>query len=286
MLPEIEKMLTPETCAATANTKEALTSDLPAIDSAAVAEPATATAPPVSAKEHTRFELPILEKPRAIRLKFRKVGDLQYISHLDLQRTFSRVLVRSGLPLWYTMGFNPHLKMTFAMPLSVGAQSEREYLDLRLTRDIACAEVKEILNREVTDEMRILDVYEPVNSLTDIGWASYRMDIQTTGADNDLAAKMETLLRTPPVLMTKHGKGGDREVDITEMIKSVTVECENGHLICHALLAASDSHFCNPELLVGAWKKAFGILSGDANAEFYDIVRTEVYLTDGVTVFR
>lgn len=53
-----------------------------------------------------------------VRLKFRKVGDLQYISHLDLQRTFNRVIKRSGIPVWYTQGFNPHMKLVFSSPLS------------------------------------------------------------------------------------------------------------------------------------------------------------------------
>ena len=67
-----------------------------------------------------KFTLPMLEVPRTVRIKFQKVGNLQYISHLDLQRSFNRVLVRAGLPLWYTKGFNPHIKMVFGMPLPVG----------------------------------------------------------------------------------------------------------------------------------------------------------------------
>ena len=40
------------------------------------------------------------EKPLPIRAKFYKVGMLQYISHLDLVRTMTRILVRSGIPAW------------------------------------------------------------------------------------------------------------------------------------------------------------------------------------------
>ena len=36
----------------------------------------------------------------AMRFKFKKVGKLQYISHLDLVRTMNKILVRSKLPLW------------------------------------------------------------------------------------------------------------------------------------------------------------------------------------------
>ena len=83
-------------------------------------------------------ELEALERPFTVRLKFRKVGSLQYISHLDLQRTFMRVIVRACIPAWYTKGFNPHAKLVFSTPLSVGAQSVCEYLDIRIDREMSC----------------------------------------------------------------------------------------------------------------------------------------------------
>ena len=69
-----------------------------------------------------------------VRAKFYKIGSLQYISHLDLVRTMTRVLVRSHIPAWYSQGFNPRLKLTFSLPLSIGTQSECEFFDIRLTR--------------------------------------------------------------------------------------------------------------------------------------------------------
>ena len=55
-----------------------------------------------------------------VRLWFQKCGDARYISHLDLSRCMQRALKRSGLPIWYTEGFNPHAYVTFALPLSMG----------------------------------------------------------------------------------------------------------------------------------------------------------------------
>jgi radical SAM-linked protein len=68
-----------------------------------------------------------------VRVKFKKVGNLQYISHLDLVRTMHKVIVRARLPLWYTEGFNPKPKMIFAAPLSIGTESVCEFVDIRLT---------------------------------------------------------------------------------------------------------------------------------------------------------
>ena len=106
-------------------------------------------------------ELPVLERPRTVRLKFIKVGSLQYISHLDLQRTFNRVIVRACLPIWYTKGFNPHAKLVFSTPLSIGAQSVYEFLDIRIDREMSCEMIMERLNSELTEELKIVDAYVP-----------------------------------------------------------------------------------------------------------------------------
>ena len=75
-------------------------------------------------------EYPTLETPVTIRLGFYKKGALQYISHLDLQRTFQRILSRAELPLWYTQGFNPHPKLVFGLPLPIGCESVCEMADI------------------------------------------------------------------------------------------------------------------------------------------------------------
>ena len=95
--------------------------------------------------------LPELVPPRHVRLKFCKVGKLQYISHLDLQTTFNRIINRACLPVWYTKGFNPHIKMVFGLPLPVGCESECEYLDIRIERDMPDDEILARLNAELTE---------------------------------------------------------------------------------------------------------------------------------------
>ncbi len=227
-----------------------------------------------------------LDTPKTVRIKFRKVGDLQYISHLDLQRTIARVLVRANIPMWYTQGFNPHAKVIFGLPLSVGTQSECEFIDLRIDRDIPPAAVKEQLNRELTSEMQILEAYEPTSKFQDIAWAKYEMSLRFAGADATVANKLETLYTTAPLYMTKKTKAGDKEIDITSMIRSVkAVACKDEIRISAVLRAGSAEHL-NPELLIKAAKDQLGILSGDQSKETYSILRTHVYLEDGKTEFR
>lgn len=222
-----------------------------------------------------------------MRIRFRKVGSLQYISHLDLQRTLARVLMRANIPMWYTQGFNPHAKVTFGLPLSVGTESESEYLDLRLDRRIPPAEVVARLNRELTEEMAVLDAYEPTSKFQDIGWASYKMVLRFAGANEAVAESMQALFTTSPLMMTKKGKAGEREIDIVPLIRTVKVSCPAaGEIRISAKLSAGGDAYLNPEFLITAAKTCLGILSGDPAQESYSILRTEVYLADGETVFR
>ena len=39
---------------------------------------------------YTKHQLPMLEQPKTVRVRFVKKGNLQYVSHLDLQRTIDR----------------------------------------------------------------------------------------------------------------------------------------------------------------------------------------------------
>jgi radical SAM-linked protein len=68
---------------------------------------------------------------------FQKQGAMRFIGHLDLQRAMQRALRRSGLPVTYSQGFNPHLMLSFAAPLAVGIAGEREIMEVPLEGDVS-----------------------------------------------------------------------------------------------------------------------------------------------------
>ena len=225
---------------------------------------------------------PELPTPKVVRLKFCKVGKLQYISHLDLQRTFNRILVRACIPVWYSQGFNPHIKLVFSTPLSVGSESVCEYLDIRLSREMPLDELKERLNAEMTDEFYIIDAYEPKNDFSSIAYASYDIVIHTSGATQKMAEEIVTILSTSPLNMIKKGKAGEREIDIIPLIREASAEYseEDGNILLKVLLNASGTQYLNPEMMITALKEKTGILSGDMTKEYYSILRTSLRKED------
>lgn len=225
------------------------------------------------------------ENPLSIRVKFYKVGMLQYISHLDLVRTMTRILVRSGIPAWYSQGFNPRLKLTFAMPLSIGTQSECEFFDIRLTAPMSKDEVKARINRALTDELQVTDVYISNLKFREIGWAEYEIKMTSPSLTSD-TAKALTSLYTNPLLVTKHTKTGDKEVDILSNISLRSCHFEDGSITIRALLSADSANYLNPEYLITAAEEKLGLKFEDPFNEYYTIIRKEVYLPDMTTVFR
>ncbi len=230
-----------------------------------------------------------LEAPKTIRILFRKVGDLQYISHLDLQRTFARVLVRAKIPMWYTQGFNPHAKVIFGLPLSVGTESECEFIDLRIDSDISCQEVKDRLNRELTSEMQILEAYEPTTKFQEIGFAKYEIEIISPLANAETAQKLQALYDGGGLIMTKKTKSGDKEIDIAPMIRRIKVTHrgdKKNALHISTVLRAGNSEHLNPEMLIKLAREHCGILNEENLNETYTILRTHVYREDGESEFR
>ena len=229
--------------------------------------------------------IPALEQPFTVRLKFRKVGRLQYVSHLDLQRTFMRVIVRACIPAWYTKGFNPHAKLVFSTPLGVGTESECEFLDIRIDKPISPKEIMDRLNDELTDELRILDAYIPKSDFSEIAYADYDIRIKTEGADTETAKMIKSALETSPLTVIKKTKSGEKEIDIVPLINSLCVGYADGEVIISTTLSAAVGEFLAPELLIKGLKEKCGILSGDPTEEWYTVKRIAIRRKD-MSLFR
>lgn len=67
-----------------------------------------------------------------IGVKFERTGMSRFVSHLDMQRVFSRGIRRSGLPAVYSQGFNPHIILSFAQALAVGLETKGDYMEFSI----------------------------------------------------------------------------------------------------------------------------------------------------------
>ena len=216
-----------------------------------------------------------------LRVKFKKCGSLQYISHLDLVRTMNKIIVRAGLPLWYTEGFNPKPKMVFAAPLSIGTESVCEFMDVRLSKYVDPSEAMARLNANMTFEMQVSEAYYPDTKFTDLKWLSYSMVIKTDGAGEDLVNSCNTALSASELEILKNTKSGEAIVDIRPLVKSAEATLDGELIKLECVLSADPSSFLNPEYIVKLLRERCGILSNpDLTKEYYSIMRERAYFED------
>ncbi|MDD6310614.1 MAG: TIGR03936 family radical SAM-associated protein [Firmicutes bacterium] len=86
-------------------------------------------------------------------IEFSKTGTICYTSHLDIMKVFQRSFKRAGIELAYSQGFNPHPKMGFAQPLSLGYEALEEFIEFET--DIAY-DARNVSDQVILDEMRKL----------------------------------------------------------------------------------------------------------------------------------
>ncbi len=216
-----------------------------------------------------------------LRIRFKKLGRLQYISHLDLVRTMSKILVRAKLPMWYTEGFNPKPKMVFAAPLSIGAESLCEFMDVRLTKKLPPEEVMAVLNKNMTEEMQVLEAYYPTEKFTELKWLKYTMKIKSNMDSAVLAEKCNELFAKEQILVWKKTKSGEQNVDIKPLIHTAVAKAEGDLAVLDLVLSADQSCFLNPEHIITAIRSNLGILGEDTvTSEYYTILRESAHKDD------
>ena len=162
---------------------------------------------------------------REIRIRFAKTDRAKYISHLDINRAFSRAIARAKINLWYTEGFNPRPFMSFSLPLSLGVESLCESVDIRILDDITNEEVKN---------------------------SDYVFKIEF--ADNQAALeKINAVLASDEILALKKAKKGKRRIlkesNIKEFIVKYNTSIRGNNVIINTRLCAGPDRNLNPILL-------------------------------------
>jgi len=198
-----------------------------------------------------------------IRLKFRKKGLSIYYSQLDLQRVMARALKKSGLPVWYSQGFNPHIYMTFTLPLSLGHESECESVDFRLNEEMAEAEILNALEGTLPQGIELVSAQAPDYDARSIMFAKY--DITLYGENSKIKNALNNYAALEQATVTKVTKKGQKDINLKELIKDIVITDEKeGEVTFNAVYPAGTPLNINPQLLLDFLKDNYGIEVIDA----------------------
>lgn len=154
----------------------------------------------------------------SVRVRFTRGEGVKFISHLDMMKVFERAIRRSGLPIAYSQGFNPHPQMVFGLPLAVGMTSEGEYADFELTQKIEPAQFMERLNASLPEAIRVTaaaEKYSGANIMASICGADYEIEVYLNEEYNldRMKKEIELLLARDSIKVMKEvkAKGGRRK---------------------------------------------------------------------------
>lgn len=188
---------------------------------------------------------------------FSKTGALKYIGHLDLMRAMQRALRRSGLPVKYSQGYNPHIVLGFAAPLSVGFEGLREVMEVPLAGDVEPDAFLEAISAALPPLLRCVSARVVPDThpapMASLAAAAY---VITPLADAQaLQNALAGFLAQQTIPAQRRSKKGMVSIDLRPLIYNMLPRGTG----FEAVLALAESGTCKPDLLIQSFAAFAGI---------------------------
>ena len=198
-------------------------------------------------------------------IKFSKNGYVKYTSHLDLLRMFKRAFKKTGLGLKYSQGYNPHPKMGFAQPLSLGYSSRCELIEFETLLPHTTGEIMEKMRKEMPEGIKFISCFElpeKIKSLAaDADSAEYKIWIPTGLSEEVLKDAMKSYFEKPEIIVLKRQKKTKKmePVNIKHMIRRFEISKVGDFAMIKTLLDCGSKSNCSPELVISSFCEHSGI---------------------------
>lgn len=194
-----------------------------------------------------------------IRLRYKKIGKAGYISHLDMMAVIRRALLRAGLELEYSEGFNPHPYISVAIPAPVGVESECELADVDLAVNVQASLIPGMLAPVLPEGVEALEAYAPGRKFGEIAWMRLRGRLlydreAPYGAEQRLTER----IAAGGLIAGKKTKRGEERIDVAPFLRDVTFHAGG-----------------KADMIAGTGSNAGGIVSAPSN----DYAEVEIQAT-------
>lgn len=191
-------------------------------------------------------------------IRFGKQSRLRFISHLDMQRFFQRALNRTGLPIAYSQGFNPHPVLSFGSALALGWTSEYEIIDVKLSVPMGRKRTEEAMRQALPEDLPVFDVRlvddrHPA-PMAQVKMADYRVTLEGENADRILD-QIPLFMEKECVMELKKTKSGEKEINIRPLVIE-TEAFEDGFKV---RLMLTEKESLKPNLMIKALADMAGV---------------------------
>lgn len=191
-------------------------------------------------------------------IRFGKQPRLRFISHLDLQRFFQRAVNRTGLPIAYTQGFNPHPVMSFGSALALGWTSEYEIIDIKLSAPMGRKRTEDAVRAALPEDLPVLEVrmvddkHPAPMALVQMSDYRVRLEGDTSGA---VIAQIPAFMAKADVPAVKKTKSGEKEINARPLV--IAMEPLPDGFSTRLMLTERES--IKPDLLVALLAEMAGV---------------------------
>ena len=221
-------------------------------------------------------------------VEFSKTGTICYTSHLDIMRMFKRIFKRADIRLAYSQGFNPHPKMGFAQPLSLGYEGIREFIEFEtvegMDEEEILARLKAIMPAGIELKRCISGDHlrKTLSAMTEA--AKYSAFLPAHGMKPETAKNILTgyIEQDKIITLKKQKKKKElKEVDIKPMIRELDVDSEGETLMLHMTLDQGSTSNLSPELVIKTFIDFAGL---DIQRSDVAVRRDEIIFADGLLI--
>lgn len=216
-----------------------------------------------------------------LRLVYTKTDYMKFLGHLELMRFFERAFRRLEVPLCFSEGFNPHPKMTFGGPLSVGVGSMYEVMEVEIERPINYSEFVERFNGTAPKGLAIVKFYlvgKSQSLMSALTLATYQIVLDKKPGQEDFNLEMAYAEASEIILRKKNKKFKWVDKDLKPYIKALEVlEKDETKEVYRMSIHVSPDGSAKPQQIVGLLLKH----REDLDVDMVDVVRTGLFYTDG-----
>lgn len=211
-------------------------------------------------------------------IRFSKEGYIKYTSHLDMLRLFKRAFKKTRILLAYSQGFNPHPKMGFAQPLSLGYTSKCELLEFETTKSFDPLEIKERLTNVMPEGVELLDCRRldtDVKSLASVVTeAEYEVIFPVPADMVNFQKLVENYLNQEQIIAEKRQKKTRKmvAVDIKGKIREMAITAGE-KLTLHLKLDSGSNSNLSPEQVIATFLAYTGL---DVKRYDVEVKRTKI----------
>ncbi|MCL2740734.1 MAG: TIGR03936 family radical SAM-associated protein [Oscillospiraceae bacterium] len=155
-----------------------------------------------------------------VRFTYARGDAVCYISHLDIMRTFERAFRRARVPVATTAGYNPRVRLVFALPMQTGVVGTEEVGEVTLAETVGLGPFMDSVNGALPEGMRLTACREAdrdIKLMSAVWAADYAIEIRPPGLP--LAEAVAGFMAGEgPVRVMKRGKAGDAPTDVRPFV--------------------------------------------------------------------